>query len=106
MRLSNRIDNYFSASIERSMASPGSPPDRSPNPLESSSEAPFNQPESLEQPVSIPLREQIKRGWDWVVFVWQMLRRVGGPLDLLLAFWTMISVLVGRLLTQLGILRK
>ena len=54
-------------------------------------------------PVAIPLGEQVKRGWDWVVFVWRTIRRIGGPLDLLLAIWTILSLLIHRFLVQLGV---
>jgi len=84
------------------MSSPNLPPT---NALSSSAK----KMEDIEQPpqaAPISFGEQIKRGWDWVVFVWQMLRRLGGPLDWLLAFWTLISLLLTRLLTQLGVLKK
>ncbi len=84
------------------MSASGLPPDDTPRSCRLPADAP-TLPDS--PPVTIPLREQIKRGWDWVVFVGQMLCRVGGPIDLLLAFWTMISILVTRLLTQLGLRR-
>ncbi|NJP09947.1 MAG: hypothetical protein HC866_11070 [Leptolyngbyaceae cyanobacterium RU_5_1] len=60
----------------------------------------------LASPASIPLREQIKRGWDWVVFVWQMLQRLGGPLDILRTLGRIISILVTRLLVQLGVIKQ
>jgi hypothetical protein len=49
------------------------------------------------------LKENIKRGWDWVVFVWQMLRRLGGPMDVLRTFSTIVSILITRLLVQAGL---
>lgn len=85
------------------MSSSGFPPENPPRSRQSPADAPSALPDS--PPATIPLREQIKRGWDWAVFVGQMLRRVGGPIDLLLAFWTMISILATRLLTQLGLRR-
>lgn len=59
-----------------------------------------------EQLSPIPFSEQVKRGWHWVVFVWQMLRRMGGPIDWLLAFWTLISLLTNRFFSQLGLPKK
>ncbi len=47
-------------------------------------------------------QENIKRGWDWIVFGWQTLRRLGGPLDILSAFYTVVSILVKRTLVQWG----
>lgn len=61
---------------------------------------------SVDQPLPIPLKEQIQRGVDWVVFVWQMLRRLGGPLDILRTIWMIVSVLVTRLLVQQGLIKK
>ncbi len=55
---------------------------------------------------SLTLKEHIKRGWDWVVFVWQMLQRLGGPMDILRTFGTIFSILVTRLLVQLGLKKR
>lgn len=63
-------------------------------------------PPTVDQPLPIPLKEQIQRGVDWVVFVWQMLRRLGGPLDILRTIWMIVSVLVTRLLVQQGFIKK
>jgi hypothetical protein len=58
------------------------------------------------QSTSVSLTEAIKRGWDWVVFVWRMLQRLGGPLEVLRTFGMIISILVTRLLTQMGLFQK
>lgn len=42
-------------------------------PQDSPSETPVEERERLNSPhpiMSIPFREQVKRGWDWIVFVW------------------------------------
>lgn len=57
-------------------------------------------------PPPLTLKENIKRGWDWVVFVWQMLQRLGGPLDVLRTFGTISSILITRLLVQLGLKKR
>jgi hypothetical protein len=57
-------------------------------------------------PTSLPFKEHIKRGWDWVIFVWQMLQRLGGPLDILRTFGTIFSILMTRLLVQLGLKKR
>jgi hypothetical protein len=49
------------------------------------------------------LRGEILKGWHWVVFVWGMLKRIGGPLDILRTFWTILSMLAKRTLAQWGI---
>jgi hypothetical protein len=50
-----------------------------------------------------PLRGEIVKGWHWVVFVWGMLKRLGGPMAILRTFWTIISLLVKRTLAQWGL---
>jgi hypothetical protein len=57
-------------------------------------------------PTTLPLKEHLKRGWDWVVFVWQMLQRLGGPLDILRTFGTILSILMTRLLMQLHLKKR
>jgi hypothetical protein len=49
------------------------------------------------------LRGEILKGWHWVVFVWGMLKRIGGPADIVRTFWTILSMLVKRTLAQWGI---
>ncbi len=51
----------------------------------------------------LPLRGEILKGWHWVVFVWGMLKRIGGPIDILCTFWTILSMMLKRTLTQWGI---
>jgi hypothetical protein len=50
----------------------------------------------------LSLRGEILKGWYWVVFVWGMLKRIGGPLAILRTFWTILSMMVKRTLTQWG----
>lgn len=54
----------------------------------------------------VPLGEAIKRGWDWLVFTWSMLRRLGGFREIVQTFATVILMLVKRTLIQWGLLRK
>jgi len=49
------------------------------------------------------LRGEILKGWHWVVFIWGMLKRIGGPVAILRTFWTILSLMVKRTLTQWGI---
>jgi hypothetical protein len=62
------------------------------------------QPPPIQQPSSAKpsLQEDLKRAWDWVVFAGQTLRRLGGPLAILSAFYTVLSILVKRTLVQWG----
>lgn len=52
------------------------------------------------------LREAIRRGWDWIVFVWQLGQRLGGWRGVAHTLSTVSGLLVGRLLTQLGLGKK
>jgi len=63
------------------------------------------QPPPLQPETKPSLKEDIRRGWDWVVFGWQTLRRLGGPIAILSAFYTVVSILVKRTLVQWGWLR-
>jgi hypothetical protein len=69
-------------------------------------ESPF-QPSAIAQPspTKPSLAEDLKRGWDWIVFAWQTLKRLGGPLEILTAFSTVVSILVKRTLVQWGWVR-
>jgi hypothetical protein len=49
------------------------------------------------------LRGEILKGWHWAVFVWGMLRRIGGPVAILRTFWTILSMMAKRTLAQWGI---
>lgn len=73
----------------------------------SDSELPtVDSPNSLpEAPSEYSLREEIRRGWEWVVFVWQVMRRIGGPKEILQALATLTQLLLRRTLTQWGLLR-
>jgi hypothetical protein len=52
------------------------------------------------------LRGEILKGWYWVVFVWGMLRRIGGPVAILRTFWTILSMMVKRTLAQWGMIGR
>ncbi|MEB3338352.1 MAG: hypothetical protein VKJ46_12875 [Leptolyngbyaceae bacterium] len=54
----------------------------------------------------VPLGEAIKRGWDWVVFSWSMLQRLGSFQEVVRTFVTVISLLTKRTLIQWGLLKK
>lgn len=56
-------------------------------------------------PVQPSLRENVRRAWDWIVFSWRTVRRLGGPIEIFGAFYTVISILVRRTLVQWGWLR-
>ncbi|WP_287128100.1 hypothetical protein [Candidatus Cyanaurora vandensis] len=43
---------------------------------------------------------EVRRGWDWIQFVWQMLRRIGGPGAILRTLWFVLTLLWQRTLTQ------
>jgi hypothetical protein len=51
------------------------------------------------------LRGEILKGWYWVVFVWGMLKRIGGPGYILRTFWTILSMMVKRTLAQRGLIK-
>ncbi|AGY58496.1 hypothetical protein GKIL_2250 [Gloeobacter kilaueensis JS1] len=52
------------------------------------------------------LRREIDRAWAWVVFVWQMLRRLGGPRATLRTLAFIVALLVRRTLVQWGWSKK
>ncbi|MDX2096492.1 MAG: hypothetical protein SFW36_01840 [Leptolyngbyaceae cyanobacterium bins.59] len=54
----------------------------------------------------VPLGETLRRGWDWVVFVWQTGRRLGGPGEVFRTIFTVLSLLIRRTLTQWGLLKR
>lgn len=51
------------------------------------------------------LRTEIARGWDWLVFVWQMLGRMGGLPGIVRTLWTVLGTLVKRTLVQWGLIK-
>lgn len=73
----------------------GSAPDQANSPAET----------RLNSPERYSLRVEIQRGWLWVKFVWRMMGRLGGPLDILAALWELIVLLVTRTLKQWGLLK-
>lgn len=52
------------------------------------------------------LWEEINRGWKWVVFLWRMLPRLGGFRGIVQTLFAITSLLITRLLTQWGLIRK
>ena len=74
-----------------------------------------NPPENAVQdsPVSPPVKpskpslsEEIARGWKWVIFVLRLLPRLGGVRGILRTLSLVVSVLITRLLTQWGWIKK
>jgi hypothetical protein len=57
------------------------------------------------QPAKPSLREEIERGWKWVVFVWRLLPRLGGFSAIVRTFFLVVSVLITRMLTQWGLIK-
>jgi len=61
----------------------------------------FNQ----EKPPRPSLWQEIKRAWEWVVFVRRMLPRIGGFGAWLRTLFFVISLLITRTLAQWGIIK-
>jgi hypothetical protein len=49
---------------------------------------------------------EIKKGWEWVVFTWRMLGRLGGFRAIVNTIFRIISLLIQRMLVQWGIISK
>ncbi len=62
--------------------------------------------ESPQSPTRVPLSEDIRRGWEWVVYVGQMIRRLGGPIEILRTAYLIISMMVKRMLVQWGCMKR
>jgi hypothetical protein len=58
------------------------------------------------EPEKITLWGEIKKGWDWVVFSWSMLQRIGGFRELAQTFYVVVSMLIQRTLIQWGVIKK
>lgn len=58
------------------------------------------------QPIKPSLWEEIKRGWEWVIFVKTMLPRVGGLGEWIQTFYFIFSLMIKRLLTQWKIIQS
>ncbi|PZU93528.1 MAG: hypothetical protein DCE90_16270 [Pseudanabaena sp.] len=43
---------------------------------------------------------EIGRGWEWIVFSIKMLRRVGGPIEIVTTIFNSAKILVSRALRQ------
>ncbi|HEY9635685.1 MAG TPA: hypothetical protein V6D14_19935 [Coleofasciculaceae cyanobacterium] len=55
------------------------------------------------QPMKPSLLEEVRRGWKWVIFIWKLLPRLGGFTKIVQSLFLLVSVLIRRLLRQLGI---
>ena len=58
-----------------------------------------------EQSTSSSLAEEIKKAWEWVVFVKRLLPRIGGFKSWIRVLSFVISLLITRLLTQWRIIK-
>jgi hypothetical protein len=68
-------------------------------------------PQNLENapeptPEKITLRGEIKKGIEWVIFVVQMMKRMGGPVVILRSIWFVLIKLLRRTLVQWGWLKS
>ncbi|GAC1495054.1 MAG: hypothetical protein NVS2B14_08760 [Chamaesiphon sp.] len=54
----------------------------------------------------ITLWGEIIKGWEWVVFSWKLLQRLGSFGDIMRTLFLVISLLSQRLLVQWGIIKK
>ncbi|MBD2261015.1 hypothetical protein H6G13_25925 [Pseudanabaena sp. FACHB-2040] len=70
----------------------------------SNSSASNQEPERTNS-VKPTLWEEIKRGWEWVVFVWKLLPRIGGIGAWIRTLFFIISLLINRLLIQWKIIK-
>jgi hypothetical protein len=57
------------------------------------------------QPEKPTLGGELRKGWYWMVFVWRMLGRMGGPLGIARTFWLVGRKLLHRTLVQWGVIR-
>jgi hypothetical protein len=57
-------------------------------------------------PEKITLRGEIQKGIEWVVFVGQMMKRMGGPVVILRSVWFVLIKLLRRTLVQWGWLKS
>lgn len=51
------------------------------------------------------LWEEIGKGWEWVVFSWQMLRSIGGPVAIARTLGSVLCLLLKRTLVQWGLIK-
>ncbi|WP_218082310.1 hypothetical protein [Anthocerotibacter panamensis] len=57
-------------------------------------------------PKKITLWTEIEKGRDWVVFVWNMLKRLGGVRGVLHTLGFLVTLLVQRALVNSGFVKK
>lgn len=57
-------------------------------------------------PAKPSLGEEIRRGWEWVVFLWRLLPRIGGFRAWVRTLVFIVSLLIKRMLVQLGMTQK
>lgn len=67
-----------------------------------------NQEEVIDQVTTpkITFWGEIMKGWEWVVFVWRMLGRLGGFRETVRSLFLVVSLLIKRLLIQWGVIDK
>lgn len=70
--------------------------------------SPLNQPPKIEPPTpeKITLWGEILKGWEWVVFGWKTIQRIGSFTEIMRTLFVVISLLVKRTLIQWGIIKN
>lgn len=63
-------------------------------------------PRRTSKPAKITLWGEIKKGWEWVIFCWTMIHRLGGFRQITYSLFLTISLLVKRMLVQWGVIQK
>lgn len=58
------------------------------------------------KPAKITLWGEIMKGWEWVVFAWRMLGRLGGFMAIVQSLFLVVTVLIKRLLVQWGVIKN
>lgn len=55
---------------------------------------------SLSSPEKITLKGEIQKGVEWIIFVVQLLKRMGGPMMIVRSLWFVLIKLLRRTLSQ------
>lgn len=57
-------------------------------------------------PEKITLWGEIIKGWEWVVFGWKTIQRIGSFTQIMRTLFVVISLLINRTLVQWGIIKN